>query len=124
MTLSGQKRAFEKLVSADFAKYGFTSGSLKKVSHLDLSCGVICLRWPGLALAAHLRGFKVKVIIMKDPYWFHKTVTWFPGAEVILHQAGFKISTSFYKIKLWLSEIDPPRAFCLWSSDASVVIGT
>jgi hypothetical protein len=59
---------------------------------------------------------------MKDPYWFHKTVTWFPGAEVILHQAGFKISTSFYKIKLWLSEIDPPRAFCLWSSDASVVI--
>jgi hypothetical protein len=110
----GRKRSFEMLVGSDYAKYGCTQEVI--------TCGVISLGWPSWALAASLRGFQVVKIVIKDQTWYQKAAAWFPNAEVTLHQAGAKSSVAFTKIKIWLSDIDPPRSFGLWSSEATVIV--
>ncbi len=118
----GRKRSFDKLVGSDFAKYGCTVGSLVLNPEEIVTCGVISIGWPSWAFAASLRGFKVVKIVIKDQVWFQKAAAWFPDAEVSLHQSGVKTACAYTKIKMWLSDIDPPRSLGIWSSEATTVV--
>jgi hypothetical protein len=102
----------KKLVSSDFSKYGLTLGVMKSIPFSVTTYGLVCMDWPAWA-----------VIFIKNSIWFQKITSWFPETEVILHQTGIKLSNAFYKIKLWLRDIDPTRSFCLWSSESSANTG-
>ena len=64
----GRKRAFEVLLKADYAKYGVTDGILIKGEKQRL-CGALIRGWPGWCMAAVTRGWKLKLIILKENPW-------------------------------------------------------
>jgi hypothetical protein len=76
-----RKRAFEVLLQADYAKYGITDGVLLRDEE-QRSCGAIVKGWPGWCMAAIIRGWDLKLIIVKDNKWDKEIRVWFPDARV------------------------------------------
>jgi hypothetical protein len=120
--LANQKRSREVLMSNDFSKYGTTSGVLS-TSHMDaFSCVFFCTGWPNWAWAAQTRGWHIVTIIIKDSSWDQMIRSCFPSTCVITYVLGLDLEQAFGKIKMWFSEIDPPRSLALWDSDAEIII--
>jgi hypothetical protein len=97
-----------------------TVGCLSVNAQEARHCGVLASGWPSWAFGAQARGWIIDAIILKDNYRIIQQL--FPGAVVILFEAGLTLSGPLSKINIWFSDIDPPRSLALWASDAEFVV--
>ncbi len=111
--LINPKRSREVLESNVYSKYGTTFGVLSTARADPVDCGFVCTGWPNWAWAAYTRGWNVALIKIKDSSWGPTIRTLFPSACVLTYALGLNPEEVFGKIKIWFSEIDPPRSLAL-----------
>jgi len=117
----GWKRAFEVLLKADYAKYGVTDGILIKGEKQRL-CGALIRGWPGWCMAAVTRGWKLKLIILKENPWDKEIRAWFPEARVLEYGGTTLGDIASAGAEVWFCDMDPPNKLNLWVSQASYII--
>jgi hypothetical protein len=108
-------------MAAEYAKYGVTDGMLINERE-GRSCGVIVKGWPGWCFAAITRGWKVKLIIVKDNEWEEEIKVWFPAAKVINWSEVVMGEISSIQVDVWFTDMDPPRKLNVWVTETLFIV--
>ncbi len=117
------KMSHELMVEAGYSKYGILSGVLSQESD-KVCCGVICEGWPSLALGAIMRGWEIKLIIIKANFWSSEIVKLFPAVPVWKYDECENRLGLMLEVDVWISNVDPPRRLRLFEARLGYIIVT
>ncbi len=88
----------------------------------EISCGIVCSGWPSWALAAKIRKWTVKIIIIKNSLWISEIKSLFPNVCILDYMDLESWLSLGLNIQFWLSDIDPPRKLSVFSTNAQAVV--
>lgn len=96
------------MLQTNYSKYGIVRGILKETPE-GITCGFVSRGWPGWAIAAKARNQAILVIVLREKSWFQLLSSLFPNTLVVDYEASESWLTSGLEVKIWFSDIDPPR---------------
>jgi hypothetical protein len=113
------KRSYETMQDAKFAKYGMAVGVIERIEGMgQMRCGLVISEWPSWVFAIRERGWEAAVVITKTKAWHPLIRKTCPGVEVVLYDQCEDRLGAAANIQVWVSDIDPPRRLRLFESEA------